>query len=63
MQSIKKWKIVVNNEKHITTLYIYDNHYQNIFRKLTDIAFDFEPDSIVITEEKLSDQIGTTALF
>jgi hypothetical protein len=57
MQLIKKWRVVIyfiNNDS--ITLYIYDNFYSNMLRKLTEIGFDLEPTKIEINEVVYNDQ-------
>jgi len=45
MTIIQKWRVVVKNpmtDKMDITIYIYDNHFSNVLRKLSEIDFDFE---------------------
>lgn len=45
MQTIQKWYVIIkhpNNPNQDIHLYIYDNHFSNMVRKLADLGFDFD---------------------
>jgi len=68
MQIIKKWKIIAYFDGQLTNeskypldaivLFVSDNFYSNVLRKVSEIEFSFSPSHIEISEVKYPEQQG-----
>lgn len=61
IQVVKKWRIEISfntGNKGIITLFIHDNFYSNVLRKLADISFEGEVFLITINLVIESEQEG-----
>lgn len=62
IQLIQRWEIHVYfaAPEPMIILVLYDNHYSNMIRKLSEIHFLNEPTSIEIKKSVMDNQTGVT---